>query len=267
MEIKPGVYVVLLIVVVGLAGCSGQTTSDSAVSYPNGYNESGITDPELAADQHTTALSEHDNYTETMNLTSPKFEGYVATTIRMDSAERRSAAEMEINKSGEPFRDTKMYHNGTKRHTNTQIDVYNDTYTMGNESLSAFRESLMNASEIDRWLTNISFEEAGTVTHNGDTLYRYNATDVDDPEAFFYSSEFSMIDAVESVDSTLLVDEEGIIRSFNVTVTYSSDGETQAGMMSYRITDIDSTTVEEPDWLTEIGAKTGSNDSESGTER
>ncbi|RRJ28059.1 DUF7537 family lipoprotein [Halocatena pleomorpha] len=248
MEMKSFQCAVLLILVVGLAGCSGLSPSEST-SYPTGYNESGIVDPELAADQHATALSEHDNYTERMRITSPTLDGFVTTTIRTDTVENRSAAALEINNSGETFMDSKMYHDGTKRYTNTQIDVYGDTYATGNESLSSFQDSLVNTSQIDNWLANISFEAAGTVTRDGATLYRYNSTGVDDPEAFFYTTEFVTIDAIESVDSTLLVDEKGLIRVFEVTVTHSSDGETEEGTISYRVTDIDATAVEKPDWL------------------
>lgn len=261
MEIKSLRCIVLLIIVVGLAGCSGQSPSETSVSYPTGYNESGVTDPELAADQHTTALSERDNYTEAVNLTSPMFEGFVETMIRIDTVENRSIAEMEINRSGQTFRETKMYHNGTKRYTNTQIDMYGDSYTTGNESLSSFQDDLVKTSEIDRWLTNISFEAVGTVIRDKETLYRYSSTGVADPEAFFYTAEFSTIDAVKSVNSTLLVDEEGIIREFDVTVTYRSDGKTQTGTINYRITGIDATTVKKPGWIEKAKTTAGPNGS------
>ncbi|UPM41783.1 DUF7537 family lipoprotein [Halocatena salina] len=263
MEMRPFGCAVLLIVVVGLAGCSGHSPTESTISHPTGYNESGIVDPELAADQHATALSKHDSYTERINITSPILEGFVATTIRTDTVENRSSAALEINNSGETFMDSKMYHDGTKRYTNSQMDVYSDTYATGNESLSSFQEGLMNTSEIDNWLANISFEATGTVTRNGETLLQYNATDVDDPEAFFYTTEFITIDAIGSVDSTLLVDKEGLIRAFEVTVTYSSDGTTETGTVRYRVTDIDATTVDEPDWIQKLNTTVETNDSKS----
>lgn len=240
---------VLCLVVIGLVGCSGIAPFDADFAHPDGYNESGITDPEAAADKHRVALSEHDNHTERMYLTSPKYDGFAETTIRTDNTDNRSAANMKINRSGETFLNRDLYHDGTKGYAKTEVGEIEDTYVTSNSSLAAFRDHLVNTSEIDVWLANVSFEQTGTVTRDDEILLRYNATEVDDREAFFYTTDFSTIDSVESVDSTLLVDEEGIIRSFNVTVTYTFAGQTQDGTISYRVTDIDSTTVEEPDWL------------------
>lgn len=239
----------LCLVVIGLVGCSGIAPPDAAFTHPEGYNESGLTDPEVAADQHRSALSEHDTHTERMSLTSPKYDGFVETTIRSDNTDNRAVANMRINRSGETFLNRDLYHDGTTGYAKTEVGEVKDTYTTSNSSLAAFRDHLVNTSEIDGWLANVSFEETGTVTRDDETLLRYNATEVDDREAFFYTTEFSTIDSVESVDSTLLIDEEGIIRSFNVTVTYTFADQTRNGTISYRVTDIDSTTVEEPDWL------------------
>ncbi|RRJ28058.1 DUF7537 family lipoprotein [Halocatena pleomorpha] len=83
------------------------------------------------------------------------------------------------------------------------------------------------------------YEAAGTVTRDGETLLRYNSTGGANPT----------MNTNEPVNSTLLIDEEGIIRQFTVTITHFSNSKIPTVTISYRTTDIDSTTVEKPDWV------------------
>lgn len=120
------------------------------------------------------------------------------------------------------------------------------SYTVRNESFSRLRE-IMSDSDLKKRITNASFEGAGTVTRDGETLYRYNATTNEDAEGFLAKGVST--DKVESFNATLLVDQDGIIQSLTSMITYIIGGETRKGTTTYRIADIDSTTVEEPDWI------------------
>ncbi|UPM41782.1 DUF7537 family lipoprotein [Halocatena salina] len=241
--------IVCLLIMVGLTGCLGLSPFGSDISYPEGYNETGITDPELAAEQHNEALSEHDSYTKITNLTSPSGDGYAAATIRTNNTNNHTGATVKSRRSGKDTLKTEMYHNGDIGYTKSETDGYGNTYTTYEAPLSSTRKSLVNPSEFDKWFANISFEATGTVTRNGETLLRYNSTDIVDPKTFFHTVGFSTMDSIESVNSTLLIDEEGIIRQFTIMTTYRSDGKTQTGTISYRITNVDSTSVEKPDWV------------------
>lgn len=90
---------ILLVLVVGVAGCAGFSPSDSGTSYPDGYNESGITDPETALDQHVSALFKHDNFTQEVDTTEHSLNKSVEITSRVDIANERAAIPADLSSS------------------------------------------------------------------------------------------------------------------------------------------------------------------------
>lgn len=259
--------VLCLVVMIGLAGCSGisplggdtetdtnqtdtaDNTSDEAdVSYPAGYDETGITDPETAADQHNQALSEYDTYARNLTLGDEASQTEINTASMIDGAEQRGTSETTAIRDGTLAIEENQYHEDGVTYEKSSI-VDTDLYNSTEEPFSSFEANNSNTSNIEKMLENVSVESAGTVTRGGDTLYQYNATGVDNAEPFVSTVQPVEIDAVESFNATLLVDEEGIIRQFESTTTYTEAGERWNATVAVQFTDVGSTSVEEPDWL------------------
>ncbi len=244
--------VLCLVIVLGLAGCSGLSPFGSDVSYPDGYNESGITDAETAANQHSEALSEHDNYTLEMNVTGTEGTGETGFTFRVDEANEQATMNLSVEGEEESM-SIERYQDENTTYEKTEMPTFGTVYDTTEEPAESFQGNLTNHTDMEPLFANGSFEEAGTVTRDDETLLRYNATDIEDPDAFINTSEISN-DSIESFNSTVLVNEEGIVRSFEFDMTYTADGETEEASLMIRVTDIDSTTVKEPDWLEEAEA-------------
>lgn len=223
----------------------------SGPSYPDGYNETTITDPDTAMDQHVSALFARDNFTKVVNSTEHTLDMSQEITSQVNVANERAA--LRVDGFGDAS-DSEVYHAENTSYVK-QTGVSEPGYSAQNESFSQLRES-MSESDLKKQLTDPNYEGTGTVTRNDETLFRYNATSVDDADGFLI--EQLSTDNIESFNATLLVDEEGIIRSLTATIAYSFDSETYEATIRYHITDIDSTTVEEPDWLEE--AKSESED-------
>ncbi|RRJ28061.1 DUF7537 family lipoprotein [Halocatena pleomorpha] len=251
--------VLAVVLVVGLTGCSGLSPFGSGTAYPDGYNESGITDPETAANQHSKALSEYDSYTYKMNVSSSK-DVEMNFTIRIDEANKQSIADITANRKEQEVIRMEMYQENNTTYEKTQMPLLGTIYNTSEESFSSFQENQTNTTDMNGWFANASFEGAGTVTRNGETLYRYNATDVDNPETYTDLTQSATIDSVETFNATILVDKEGILRSLTFDITATSFGKTQKMSSEIRITDIGSTAVNKPDWIETAKSQSGSND-------
>lgn len=272
METRP-LTVLCVVVVIGLAGCSGisplggntsdagtapnqsgttedaATTDEAESSYPPGYAESGITDPGTAADQHRAALSEHETHTRELTIVDNASQTEIQVTTQIDDTGKRAVAEITSNRSGNQALNLEEYHEDGVTYEKSEMDIVGETYNTSEEPFSSFEANRSSVSTLDGILENVTVENAGTVTRDDETLYRYNATEVDEVDPLVSTVQPTDIDAVESFDGTLLVDEEGLIRQFWSTTTYTEHGETRNATIDVRFTDLDSTTVEEPGWV------------------
>ncbi len=256
--------VICLVVVIGLAGCSGlspfggeqtgtdgqDTTETPDISYPDGYDESGVTDPEKAAKQDVSKFTEYDNLTITMDgeteLSDTPFSINVTGYIDLEHKN------MSIVAAGES-RSTKVTNQSKYQNNDTEYAV-NGTMLTGpqyNVSRQPFPDTPVSdeTGMTSEWLTNASFGEATQVTHNGETMFRYNITSVESAKPFIFGAS-TTDPSVNEFNGTLTVDEDGIVRTMSYTMNYTTADGTQNPMnVSYQVTDLNSTTVEEPDWV------------------
>lgn len=250
--------IICLVVVIGLAGCSGlsplgeSTNTDDGethdISHPAGYNESGITDPEKAADQHESALDEYDNSTLKLNVSGEivPFDFDMNISMKADTADQIGLLSMSGTMEGETFMEESEYYSDGMRYTmnktleeQTQYDAYRDSF--GGSSLGGF----VTSSE---WLTNAHFGNSTRVTHDGEAMFRYNATGADSAKPFI--TGFDDNPTLNEFNGTMFVDEEGIVRSFSYTMNYTTtDGKQKTMTANYQTTGINTTTVEKPDWV------------------
>lgn len=90
--------------------------------------------------------------------------------------------------------------------------------------------------------SGVVWEENGTETIDGDSVTRYTLAGFEESNG---NSDATITDST----GTLLVDDSDAIRYIELGVTTQSDSGTSTVLLQYRLTDIGSTTVEEPDWL------------------
>lgn len=268
-----------LILIVGLAGCVGltpfeedqsgneeSTTATPDISYPDSYSESGITDPEMATSNEKQSLKKKDNMT--MYLEMEYETGGISfvdnVTAQADFANEREYTLMDSEIGGEQFNRIHEYEDSGMRYIMSNSSLSDPEYSVSNGSgLDGsdpgevwFTVDPNGTSPSDLWLTNASFGEATQVSHDGEPMFKYEATGVDDATPFVVEASNS---TVEEFNGTLLVDQEGIIRSFAYSITHTtSEGEQETVKAKYHIYNLNNTSIEEPDWLEE--AKSESED-------
>lgn len=96
----------------------------------------------------------------------------------------------------------------------------------------------------------VQFTEVGRETVDGVSVVRYEANSLD----AFDQSELGLDPGIEAVDASavLLVGTDGIVRSMEINVDAVTDQETTISVTTTSTwSDIGSTTVTEPDWVTE----------------
>ena len=98
---------------------------------------------------------------------------------------------------------------------------------------------------LDLWLA--PYEEAGTVTRNGTTLTKYEATGPG-----YYAEGATGNRTVASFSGTVLIDEDGLVRYFHREIVYERDGVRTTSMTTVQYVDVNATEVERPDWLDEF---------------
>lgn len=91
----------------------------------------------------------------------------------------------------------------------------------------------------------LPYEEVGTVTRNGTTLTKYEATG----PGYYASDEAADDVSVESYDSTVLVGEGGLVRLFHYEVVVEHSEETVTKKVTVRYEDVGTTTVTKPEWV------------------
>lgn len=89
------------------------------------------------------------------------------------------------------------------------------------------------------------FEPNGTATVDGTETRRYDSTNLTDNSAFARSGDTT----VQSASSTVYLGSNNAVRQITLEYTLESDGQTSRTSVTLAVTDLGSTTVEEPDWL------------------
>ncbi|AUG46867.1 hypothetical protein BVU17_04785 [Haloarcula taiwanensis] len=185
---------------------------------------------------------------------------FINRTVAIDRANDRSLAQGELVQAGGDTLVTTTY---TADGTTTQRRVL----TRGEEAMTEIRaasppydgsvQPVNESSVIDRSLlqslgSDINWTYAGTETVDGDRVSRFEATGgnvtgfaADDA----VSATVSANGTTDSASATVLVDEDGVIRSFQYRVTTERDGQPVTVTLSLSVSQVDDTTVAEPDWL------------------
>ncbi|MEF8785199.1 MAG: hypothetical protein V5A45_04640 [Haloarculaceae archaeon] len=237
------VFVVLLVM---LAGCVGGNGTSETGTGPDGSPDGDVT----IVENRTAALLDAGGYTSVweMNVTS-EADGVSATTYThaVDYENERSSFGMlltsrnEVSTAYENF-----YADGTSytRYGEGEEATYQvaDGMFAPENTLFSVESFVTSGSDL------AAFSAAGTETYDGVTVTRYERTD--QPAwiaAQGTDGEFSWT----AFNYVVLVDADGLIRY----ESWGGEGVDEAGAettmtFSYSLTDVGSTVVEEPGWLT-----------------
>lgn len=262
--------VVVCIALVVLAGCSGGSLDDGASA---AYTTSGeeLNGTQLGQD-HVERLESAGSFTAVIELhvesggTDARFDQATAVNLTADRARERG----RISANGS------VGDVATDRYTDGDDTLERLTIGSGDDATVRYRQgdgvtpvnatSAMRADLATEAAESINWTQTGVVERNGTTLTRYVATG---RENFtnFRGTDLGTLDQLDtnatdattdSMNATLLVSSNGLVREFRFSFAGTADGEPAALQFTVRTTDVGTTDAAPPDWLDEAKAQTGS---------
>ncbi|WP_135821170.1 DUF7537 family lipoprotein [Halostella litorea] len=230
-----------------LGGGDGNGNGDSGSIEP--YTDSGdeLTG-EMVNESHTSAIQSAGSYTLESNVSLTGADSSLVQNAhgQVDLENDRQYAVQFASLFGN--RTTYRY---TADNTTYQRIVPEDGETQYQTSEGGqIANPSINTDNVDAF----EWEQQGTETHEGVGVTRYEATGVANYTALPTSPAE---ENVSDVSATLLVSEDGVMHEYRVDYTQEGSGSTQEISLRYAVTDVGSTTVEEPGWLDEARNSSG----------
>jgi hypothetical protein len=254
-RIVPIVLVSLLVVLAGCTGAGGGdggdgdegvTTSEPAA--PSDGGSAGDGDVALV-ENRTAALRAAGSYTSVWKMESSsegEVVGGMTYTHAVDYENERSRFSMLMTNEGEVSNDHETFHaDGV---TYARYGAGEDATYQVNEAPFAPENAPFSVQSYVADGEDLSdFTAVGAETYDGVSVTRYERTDrpnwvaAQGADDEFTWTEFTY---------TVLVDEDGLVRSESWGGEGVDDGGVRHTMeFSYSLTDVGSTSVEEPDWI------------------
>ncbi|EMA29781.1 DUF7537 family lipoprotein [Haloarcula japonica] len=185
---------------------------------------------------------------------------FINRTVAIDRQSDRSLAQGElVQASGDTLETTTYTADGTtaERRVLVRGEQEMTDYRSATPPYDGQVQPVNESSVIDRSLLQslgsaINWTYAGTEMADGDSVSQFKATGsnvtgfaADDA----VSTNVSANGTTDSASATVLVDEDGVVRSFQYRVTTERDGQPVTVTLSLSVSQVDDTTVTEPDWL------------------
>jgi len=265
---------VLVVLTVVLAGCSGGGVTDGGDTDGNPADTPGTDAPATDGSTAGTATTGGPPTDESLSLTAPdtrlREAGSFATewsyTVTeadgtTSSLTQRYRVDLEENRSLQRFRTTgpdSSLDVETFVADGTSYTRYGDgdqvQYVSSDQPASVFETATGRASGFTADLeSDASF--VGTETYDGVTVSRYEYDNTAEWQAYGGSLFGSENVSVTEFTVAVLVDRDGVARLTMWTLSgEADDGTPVSAAWRYSVTDIGSTTVEDPDWLADAQA-------------
>lgn len=252
---------------------SGTTTPDETpnetTEFPPGTSESGIDDATLLLETHRSVLA---NETHSMRAHVTRIGASADGTepsLDFDTEEFRLAGEKGIDKTRVTIADEgATYENGSSSQSYWVTDEEIALKQTSDNGLNATRYEYLpptgrEAAFFNRaasfyvepsvlfepFLLGFEYEFSGTVTQDNLTLYEFTATGVNESAVEAHDlTAFSS--SAESINATVRIDEQGVIRSFEATNVTSRENETATTGLQYEIPKVGNVTPTKPAWVT-----------------
>lgn len=241
----------LLVVTAGCLGGSGPAVPDGSDGPDTDAGDTGAGSDVTLVENRTAALQSAGSYTSTWSTTVSE-DGTVSSrseyVTRVDYDARRFGFGSTVTSGGDAQTSMTLFHadGTTYQRTGQGEDAY---YTARNATFELPRTAgsslaINDGDDLE------SFAVAGTETFDGVQVMRY----VREDRPAWIQAQSQTEDQVTWKEFTyeVLVDSDGLVRS----VHWRAEGVDEAGgshtvEFSYELTDIGSTSVEEPDWTSE----------------
>lgn len=233
---------------VALAGCSGALTGgDGAqtlddVAYPAGVSDNGTNVTALAS----THESQLQNESFALGMASTVNASGTNQSVELDADVGADRDRIRVNGSA-VGQQVSVYVTEEKRYT--RFSTGNDSeakYQVAErtpESSQMIPSSYTGRSYLDRFAGSANFTPSGVRTVDGTTLIVLEA----DGGNVTQSQQANVTD----YDATMLVDQQGVVRSVSVEVSATRDGRQVRTQFSMNVSDVGETTAHEPAWLDE----------------
>lgn len=272
---RPSSWAVIgVVALLALAGCAGIPGSpegnESPDVTPAAFPESSAINQSVF-DRHATAMA-NTSFTMTVEQSQKQISRHTERDFTYHNSTTQYLVEpaasqylshvigWTISGLGGPERDS-IYSNGSTAYVlvreNNESTVKPFEYPLFNESSESYLwHGWFDANRGGRYPStaiNATYERKGIETFQGVPVMRYEATGVDTlPNGIGDGNASSVF---ENFSATLLIDRNGVIRHYRYELVYV-DYHTPRVAQTYTISDVGSTTVEKPDWVS--NATTGS---------
>lgn len=247
------------------------TSPDPAVERPSGWNETGVEEFFTAYNQHYETLYSYDNFTRVSNWTFLEPGQYLHRVATIDQSSKQQHWNTTVIDSGEQVGHDEKYQKGTMLYlaTLSNSPLYNSTngpdtprynstdrYSFDTYMKFETNRRAAKGSPLQWALSSVQYTDSERVVYDGETMFRYQSTQL-------YNESFDKLDflppmventTVEEFNMTTIVDSDGMIRSSEYEITYTTGGgktHTRTGMVRF---DPGETTVTEPAWVAEAKA-------------
>ncbi|WP_132058169.1 DUF7537 family lipoprotein [Halorussus amylolyticus] len=237
-----------------LAGCTGalpggtdEPTTDD-MEYPDGVSETG-TNLTALTQAHADALDES-SFTLGVDSTQNTSMGNQSVAMTAAVSDDREQMRANVSAAGQ---QSEMYLTENTQYTRisaggqTQYDASERT----SDGAQFVPQSYSGATYVDQF--------------GGETAANFTPTDVreiDGTTLIVLEADGSNVSAPEGAsfadyNATMLVDEQGVIHSFEVSLESEQNGASANVSFAMNVSDVNETTVEEPSWLDEAKNQTG----------
>jgi len=257
----------LLAGLTALSGCAGFLGADSTET-PTNNTTAGTgadapvhdlpLDSSSVIDAHDAALTEAGSFTYQQNATvrltgnDSRIVNYKNVTAPTNLTTDRIFSHERI--ALQPRRDTYVDGNGTmyQRLWSSQDTAYR---VRGGATANA---TTYLEPPLQGHLTGLNFSAAGTSTVDGVTVDTYTVTDLEQVNRTTHDPQVFPAQNLDTISVTVAIDRQGVVRSFEYQATgTNANGDSLGYHLSLGYTDVGSTTVAEPAWLSEARNSTG----------
>lgn len=235
-------------------------TEPKKIAYPPGWNESGVGDVLKAYEQHYSVLYSYDSFTRTERWTYLE-PGQTLTVVgKVNQSAKRLHWNSTVTESGTPILREVQYQEDSTLYVSNRSDppTYNSTNRYSFQTYMKFRTNkrLARSGPVMYALNTPQYSDSKRVTRGGETLFRYQATDLRESKQLNMLPPMVSESTVNNFTTTTLVDSDGFIRSSKYDITYTTgEGETHTRTGMIRFNGTDATTVTEPGWIEEARNK------------
>ena len=282
-----GFRTVLVATLLVLAGCSGApgnvgsagnatsalqsgnaTTGESGssaanVSLPPGVSRTGITDPNGLATAHALLLNKN-SYTVNSTYVERYANGTtrVATSIDAQLAQNKSHYYSVFNASGNVERllgspsgsiqrwsdGRRVYQAATLNNSTTYKVVYDRRTNVSSPRAELFLNPT-SQNELALLFGAINTSAPQPVTRNGTALFRFRSVGLSQANLFTSAQGVS---SPGNVSFVAYVDSRGLVHEYSLSYTARNDGTPITVNRTVRYSDVGSTTVPRPNWISKV---------------